>query len=97
MTTPITAVDGKNNLAALTKALERGTSSLQTKSTWLRAHRSSDPIQQMQTDAIVELCDVVRQLQQAMSTLPLIIPDVGAVRDAAAKTTATTYTAYKRP
>lgn len=99
MTTPITTINAKTSLAALTNSLERGASSLQIKSTWLRQHRSADPIQQMQTDAIVELCDAVRQLQQAVSTLPLIIPDVDAVRNAAANTTAKTtpVVAYKRP
>ena len=84
---------------ALTQALERGTSSLQVKSTWLRQHRSADPIQQMQTDTIIELCDAVRQLQQAVSALPIILPDVQGARDAAANTLAKTtpVVAYKRP
>ena len=96
---PITAANAKNNLTVLTKSLERGASSLQTKSKWLQQHRSNDPIQQMQTDAIVELCEAVRQIQQAMSTLPIIIPDVEAVRNAAANTTAKTtqFVAYQRP
>ncbi len=92
----------KNSLAVLTQSLERGASSLQIKANWLRQHRSNDPIQQMQTDAIIDLCEAVRQLQQAVSTLPLVIPDVEAVRNAAAAAASSTLkttpiTGFHRP
>lgn len=84
---PITAVTAQANLAASIQAMQRAAMTLKLKATWLRQHRSTDPIQQMQTDAIIDLCDAVREIQQAMSGMPNLFPDVDAVREAAAKTT----------
>ena len=60
-------------------------SSLSNNIAELRRSRSTDRIQQLQTEAIVELYDTVKQLQDAIFPLiGAIIPDgVGAVRDAA--------------
>ena len=59
--------------------------SLKHKIEWLRQHRTVDPVQQMQSDAIVELYEAVRQIQEAIWPMLALIPDVGAVRDAAAQ------------
>ena len=58
--------------------------SLRQKVDWLRQHRSSDPLQQMQSDAITELYDAVRQIQEAIWPMLLLIPDTSGARDAAA-------------
>jgi len=79
----VNASVAKVNLATSVQALERASTTLQTKANWLRQHRSPDAVQQMQTEAILDLCEAVRQIQQAMSGLPILIPDVSAVRDAA--------------
>lgn len=86
---PLTATTAKASLTTSVQSLERAAQTLQMKAGWLRQHRSADSLQQMQTDAILDLCDAVRQIQQAMSGLPLLLPDVSAVREAAGKTTAT--------
>jgi hypothetical protein len=71
-------------LGTLVRAADRlKTSSLSSKIRWLRQNRSTDQMQQMQSDAIVELYDAVRQIQEAIWPMLLLIPDVGAVRDAA--------------
>ena len=49
----------------------------------LRRSRSADPVQQLQSEAIVELYDAVRQIQLAIWPMLAVIPDVSAVRDAA--------------
>jgi hypothetical protein len=49
----------------------------------LKRTRSADPVQQLQTDAIVELYDAVKQIQEAIWPMLAVIPDVSAVRDAA--------------
>jgi hypothetical protein len=90
MTTPVNVLTARQSMALSVQTLERSSTSLQYKANWLRQHRSTDPIQQMQTDAIVDLCDAVRQIQQALSALPIIIPDVGAVREAASNTVTST-------
>ena len=100
MTTPVTARATQDALTASMRGLERVITTIQFKANWLRQHHSNDPIQQMQTDAIIDLCDAVRQLQQAMSALPIPLPPVSAVRAAAATTTVTSTTAvsaFKRP
>jgi hypothetical protein len=100
MTAPFNALTAQNTLAASVQSLERVSTTIQFKANWLKQHRSNDAIQQMQTDAIIDLADAVRQIQQAMSALPIVIPDVSAVRAAAASTTAkltTPVTVFKRP
>jgi hypothetical protein len=100
MTTPMTVRATQDALASSMRGLERVITTIQFKANWLRQHHSNDPIQQMQTDAIIDLCDAVRQLQQAMSALPIPFPDVSAARAAAAHTTVTStsaITAFKRP
>lgn len=57
--------------------------SLSGKVAELRRSRSTDRVQQLQTEAIVELYDAVRQIQQAIWPMLAVIPDVSAVRDAA--------------
>ena len=63
--------------------------SLSGKIAELRRSRSDDRIQQLQSEAIVELYDAVRQIQLAIWPMLAVIPDVGAVKDAAAKAGAT--------
>ena len=62
--------------------------SLSGKIAELRRSRSDDRVQQLQTEAIVELYDAVRQIQLAIWPMLAVIPDVGAVRDAAGKVSA---------
>jgi hypothetical protein len=59
--------------------------SLSGKIAELRQSHSTDRIQQLQSEAIVELYDAVRQIQLAIWPMLAVIPDVSAVRDAAAK------------
>ena len=59
--------------------------SLSGKIAELRRSRSDDRIQQLQSEAIVELYDAVRQIQLAIWPMLAVIPDVSAVRDAAHK------------
>jgi len=61
--------------------------SLSGKVNQLRQSRSPDKVQQLQTEVIVELYDAVKQLQEAVWPMLLVIPDTGAVRDAAAGAT----------
>ena len=50
----------------------------------LKRNRSNDPIQQLQTEAIIELYDAVKQIQEAIWPILLVIPDgVDAARQAA--------------
>ena len=50
----------------------------------LKRNRSSDPIQQLQTEAIIELYEAVKQIQEAIWPILLIIPDgIDAARKAA--------------
>ena len=64
--------------------------SLSGKIAELRRGRSTDPVQQLQTDAIVELYDAVRQIQEAIWPMLAVIPDVSAVRDASGGVTSST-------
>ena len=60
--------------------------SLESRIQWLKSHPSPDAVQQMQSAAIIELYEVVKQIQLAMAgTAPLLLPNVSAVREAAAK------------
>ena len=78
----ITATQMKHNLVrASTKLAEP---SLTTKIARLRQSHSSDALQQLQSQAIVDLYDAVRHIQEAIWPLLLTIPDVSGVRDAAA-------------
>jgi hypothetical protein len=93
---PIGPTAAKANMTIAFQALERSTTGLQFKARWLKAHRSNDPIQQMQTDAIIDLAEAVKQIQEALWPMSLLIPDVDAVREAAkaaAKPTPTPATA----
>src|SRR5436189_3485 len=50
----------------------------------LKRSRSSDPVQQLQTEAIIELYDAVKQIQEAIWPILLVIPDgIEAARKAA--------------
>ncbi|WP_158742419.1 hypothetical protein [Acidisphaera sp. L21] len=51
----------------------------------LGSSRSADPVQQMQTDAIIALYDAVKTIQDALWPMLLLLPDVEAARDAAQK------------
>lgn len=87
-------------VAAANQSLAKITTTLGFKLQWLKQHRSNDPVQQMQTDAILDLADAVRQIQDALYPLPgLLIPDVSAARAAAGHTTTTVGTigALRRP
>jgi hypothetical protein len=71
-------------LANLNRAAEKlNHASLSGKIRWLKEHKSPDQLQQMQTDAIVDLYDAVKQIQEAIWPMLVTMPDVGAVRDAA--------------
>jgi uncharacterized protein YjiS (DUF1127 family) len=71
-------------LRALSAAVDKlNGPSLRQKINWLRQHRSDDPLDQMQSDAISDLYDAVRQIQEALWPLLLVIPDTSDVRDAA--------------
>jgi hypothetical protein len=81
---PLTAPNQKN-MQTLTQAAQKlNSAQLSFKIGWLRSHRSNDPLQQMQTDAIVELYDAVKQIQEHLWPMLIDIPDVSAVRAAAA-------------
>lgn len=69
---------------ASTKLIEP---SLATKVAQLRQTRSTDAVQELQSQVIVGLYDAVRQLQEAIWPILSTLPDVSAVRDAAAQTT----------
>ena len=86
------ALTGLNqkNVQVLARAAEKlNNPTLSSKIRWLQSHKSNDPLQQMQTDAIVDLYEAVKQIQLAIWPMLALIPDVGAVRDAAAQATAT--------
>jgi hypothetical protein len=57
--------------------------SLSGKVAELRRSRSDDRIQQLQSEAIVEIYDAVRQIQLAIWPMLAVIPDVSGARDAA--------------
>jgi hypothetical protein len=80
-----TFASAQDSLRALALAAEKLNSlSLRGKVNWLRQHRSDDPLQQMQSDAIAELYDAVRQIQEALWPMLLLIPDTSGARNAAA-------------
>jgi hypothetical protein len=51
----------------------------------LKASPSPDPLQQLQTETILDLYDAVKRMQDELWPLMATLPDTGAVRDAAAK------------
>ena len=73
---------------ALVENVARAMATLDFKIRWLKQHRSADPLKQMQSEAIVDLYEVVKHIQEAMSSLlPLPGADaVSAARDAASAT-----------
>jgi hypothetical protein len=84
MPLPISELSTQATVRALNLAAEKLNGlSLKGKVNWLRQHRSDDPIQQMQSDAIAELYDAVRQIQEAIWPMLLLIPDTSGARDAA--------------
>ena len=75
-------------LQALTRASTKlAEPSLASKVMQLRQTRSVDSVQELQSQVIVGLYDAVRQIQEAIWPILATIPDVSAVRDAAAQTT----------
>lgn len=77
-------VSHAQTLANLTRAAEKlNHATLSAKIRWLKDHKSPDQLQQMQTDAIVDLYDAVKQIQEAIWPMLLTIPDTSAVRAAA--------------
>lgn len=93
MTLPITAHE---TVATLTQAAARlNTATLGQKIRQLRQSRSTDAIQQLQSEAIVELYEAVRHIQEAIWPMLLLIPGIGGVRDAAqGQSSATTSPVY---
>lgn len=86
---PLTGLNQKN-VQVLARAAEKlNNPSLSSKIRWLQGRKSNDPLQQMQTDAIVDLYEAVKQIQEAIWPMLATIPDVSAVRDAAAQATTT--------
>ena len=65
-------------LMDMTRAL-----SLSGKIRRLNQSPSSDPIQQLQTEAIIELYEAVTRLQEAVWPMLLTIPDTSGAREAA--------------
>ena len=86
---PLTGVNQKNVQMLARAAAKLNDPTLSSKIRWLQGHTSNDPLQQMQTDAIVDLSEAVKQIQEAIWPMLATIPDVSAVRDAAAQTTTT--------
>jgi hypothetical protein len=71
--------------------------SLSGKIAELRQSRSTDRIQQLQSEAIVELYDAVRQIQLAIWPMLAVIPDVSGARDAASSPMTSTMAKLKPP
>ena len=71
--------------------------SLSGKVAELRRSRSDDRIQQLQSEAIVELYDAVRQIQLAIWPMLAVIPDVSGARDAASSSMTSTMAKLKPP
>ena len=90
MPVDLTLLQTQTTLANLTRAVTAmQTTTLAHKIQQLKQQRSPDPIQQLQTEAIVELFDVVRQIQQALSPTPYIPgADAAAAARAAAEAAA---------
>lgn len=85
---------------ALTKMSQLSTKlnsmSLPGKIAELKVSRSPDRIQQLQTEAIVELYEAVKQLQEAVWPMLNVIPDgVDAVRQAASQNSSSTSSALQ--
>lgn len=78
----LSAAQMSQNLARVSATLSAP--SLSTKIAQLRQSKSNDPLQQLQSQAIVDLYDAVRQIQEVIWPILLIIPDVSGARDAAA-------------
>ena len=76
-----------HEMLAVARTLNASTLSLKIQQ--LRQSRSTDPIQQLQSQAIVELYDAVKQIQEAIWPILLVIPDTSGARDAAQRTVAT--------
>jgi hypothetical protein len=76
-----------HEMLAVARTLNASTLSLKIHQ--LRQSRSADPLQQLQSQAIVELYDVVKQIQEAIWPMLLTIPDVSGAREAAQHTVAT--------
>ena len=79
---------------ALTKMSQLSTRlnslSLPGKIAELKRSPSSDRVQQLQTEAIIELYEAVKELQEAVWPMLLVIPDgIEAAREAAAKGSST--------
>ena len=84
---PLTGVNQKNVQLLVRAAEKLNNPTLSSKIRWLQGHKSTDPLQQMQTDAIVDLYEAVKQIQEAIWPMLATIPDVSAVKDAAAQAT----------
>jgi len=82
---PLTATQMVHALSRASTKLSEP--SLASKVSQLRQTRSADPVQELQSQVIVGLYDAVRQIQEAIWPILSTIPDVSAVRDAAAQTT----------
>ena len=76
-----------HEMLAVARTLNASTLSLKIQQ--LRQSRSTDPLQQLQSQAIVELYDAVKQIQEAIWPMLLVIPDTSGARDAAQHTVAT--------
>jgi hypothetical protein len=78
-------------METLTRAAAKLNSpSLSLTISWLQSHKSDDRLQQMQTDAIVELYAAVKQIQEHLWPMLVQIPDVSALQGAAGQTGPTT-------
>jgi hypothetical protein len=70
------------NMQTLMRAAEKlNNPTLSQKLLWLQSHKSNDPLQQMQTDAIVDLYAAVKQIQEQIWPMLALIPDVSAAKD----------------
>lgn len=49
----------------------------------LKRTRSEDPLQQLQTEVIIDLYEAVKHIEQTLWPWLLLLPDTGAVKDAA--------------
>jgi hypothetical protein len=76
-----------HEMLAVARTLNASTLALKIQQ--LRQSRSTDPIQQLQSQAIVELYDAVKQIQEAIWPMLLAIPDTSGAREAAQRTTVT--------
>ena len=80
---PTTQLNAQTMATQLTQAAST-LRALSSNIRFLQANRSADKLQQVQSEAIVQLYDAVKQIQEALWPLPsLLIPDVQAAKDAA--------------